>query len=187
MRTRNARRFFALAVLAGLASLFTLSFSADNTPYIVEWFTQRSKNFVRTLDTLCAVVGDTTQGPSVYCFGARKVVWRLQANSGTCSTLTVEVSNNDTDWVSTSSKNLVDVVTDFAVGDSLNQGGAIIALISEGHAGEESVGLPWRYARMFTRQRTGYTMTTASAGPTVACRTRADSLRWKAYITWSAP
>jgi len=158
------------------------------TPNIVARNPSRVNHFVRTLDTLCAALSDTTEGPSVYCFGARKVVWRLQANSGTCSTLTVQVSNNDTDWVSTSSKNLVDVVTDFVVGDSLNQGGTIIALISEGHTGEESGGLPWRYARMFTRQRIGHVVgVSANTSPTTACRTRADSLRFHVYTVWSAP
>jgi hypothetical protein len=186
---KHARKLWAVLLLGVLAAAVAVGIvAAQDRPVIVERMPGRANQFVRALDTLCAAVGDTTEGPSVYCFGARQVIFRIQANSGTCSLFTVQVSNNDTTWQAAAAGNQMDVGTDFNAGDSLNTGGETIVLWPDlASTATAEGGLMWRYARVFTRQRTGYTTTTASAGPTVACRTRADSLRFRTYVQWTAP
>jgi hypothetical protein len=138
---------------------------------------------------MCAVASDTLVGPSVYCFGARKVIWRIQANSGTCSTFTVQVSNNDSTWrLAEGGSNNTDAESDLTVGDSLNTGGVLMTLFSSGPVvGRIDGGIPYRYARLFVRRRIGWSTATASASPSVACRTRCDSLRWNSSVVWSSP
>lgn len=183
------RRWLAIAVLLVVMSptvvgIMAKGAAAQSEPKIWEQFVDPGKNFVRNPDSMCKCVADTLVGPSVRVFGASKVVFTIQANSGTCSLFTAQVSNNDTTWQAAASGSHTGVLNDFSVGDSLNTGGEILTIYPVTFL---SGGLPWRYARVFVTRRTGYTTTTASAGPTVACRTRADSLRWKVYIQRTAP
>ena len=184
------RRMLAVGALLALFGMVVVGapvnlLRAQESPAFSEYFVNKGSFFIRTLDTMCAVLGDTTEGPSVYCFGARRVIFKLQANRGTCSTMTVQVSNNDTTWWAAVAKNLTTVLTDFASGDSLNAGGAITTLIPQDGGVTSTGGIPWRYARMFTTQRNNKL---SDGNPnTTNCRSRADSLRWKIYVQTSAP
>lgn len=185
MRSRKLLSIIVLGVIAGAAVWSAVS--AQTRAHYTNNREIRSSHFVRTLDTLCACVSDTTAGPSQYVYLAKSVIFRLQANSGTCSLLTVQVSNNDSTWVAAPNI-FASSFTNFTVGDSLNTGGALVKLVATDSTRLQSNAvIPYKFARLVARQRTGYTTGTASAGPTVACRTRADSLRFHATVVWSNP
>lgn len=187
---KGIRKRTVSAVL--LAACVAVAVSAQDGPRITAHYTgrftdERQINFVRQPDSTCACLSDTTQGPSVWCYGARWVTFRLQANSGTCSTMTVQVSNNDTTWKTVSSLSGLTAVSDFVTGDSLNAGGTIVTLTNH-DATNLASGVPaaiqWRYARMFARQKAGVTSNNNCA---TLCRAKVDSLRFKAYVGWTAP
>jgi len=173
-----------------LAATMAWAQSEDRARITAHWTPlfgdNRAIEFVRHPDTTCACLSDTTMGPSLFMFGARRVLWKIQGNSGTCSLVTVQVSNNDTAYVTPPGTDFT-VINNFAVGDSLNTGGVLVTLIPTDSTRTGESFVKWRYSRVFVRSRTGYTTTTASAGPTVACRSKSDSLRWKAYVQWTAP
>lgn len=158
---------------------------AQARPDIEEKFVRTGTYFVRQPDTTCACISDTTTGPSVYCFGARRIIWRIQANSGTCSTLTVQVSNNDTTYISMPGL-FVAAHHNFVVGDSLNTGNGVMVAVYpvDSVRTNAAVGFPYRFSRVVARQRAGVT---SNNDCTILCRAKVDSLRWKAAIVWSAP
>lgn len=179
-----SKRLRSIAASVLMAATFTglvavAQESANIVPYFVNPVTAQ---FVRQPDTTCACVSDTTMGPSVFVYGAREVLLRLQANSGTCSTVTFQASNNDTNWVTPSNVVLVSRTT-FAVGDSLNQGGAMFRLIPRDSI-YSAPTIQYRYIRSFVRQRAGVT---SNNDCTILCRAKVDSLRWKYYVVKSAP
>ena len=172
-----------LVVIAFLILVVPIVYAQVQVPNIIPKTPSRKFHFVRQPDTTCACLSDTTMGPSVFCFGAKQVIWRLQANSGTCSTLTVQVSNNDTNYINAPTR-FVNVISPFAVGDSLNQGGAIVVLgaVDSLRGGFEVI--PWRFTRMFVRQRAGVT---SNNDCTILCRAKVDSLRFLINTVLTAP
>lgn len=181
MTMRRIAALLALLLLAAPAAVTaTQQANTDDAPKT------RARPFVRQPDTLCAAASDTLQGPSVFCYAAKAVIWKIRANAGTCSLITIEVSNNDTAW-STPPNGAVDVISEMATGDSLNTGGRT-AMLATANANLTANGvIPWRYCRAVVRRRVGFSTSTVSAGPTVACRTRVDSLRWNGAVVWSTP
>lgn len=141
-------------------------------------------------DTQCACVSDAINGPTVSVFMGTQAILGVRANSGSCSLLVVQVSMNDTNWVSTPSNhfqitsiNSANSSASFTKGDSLNAGGYFVSLLPiAGSLSTTTQGIPWQFARLQVTRFTGYTTTTASAGPTVACRARLDSLRFTSLV-----
>lgn len=191
---RMLRKWLAVAVLLAATSptvvgLMARDAGAQNdraniTAHYTDMFSDsRHKNFVRHPDTTCACLSDTTMGPSVYVFGARRIIWKVQANSGTCSTLTVQVSNNDTTYYTPPAAHF-SIISSFSVGDSLNSGGVLVTMVPRDSV-RPAIGIStWRYARMFVRQREGVT---SNNDCTILCRSKCDSLRFKAYVQWTDP
>lgn len=177
---------FRKPLALGLVMLLGTSFivSAQEAPNIYPMF-GGPRGFVRQPDTTCACLSDTTMGPSVYCFGARRVIWNIRANSGTCSTLTVQVSNNDTTYLA-APRQWIQVLGEFAVGDSLNAGGGtmITVIPVDSVRTNAAQGFPYKYCRVFVRQRLGVT---SNNDCTALCRAKVDSLRWTGNVVWSTP
>lgn len=184
----RGRRLLASGVLVALWGALALSGMAKaqtTQPRFADYFVKRAAGFVRTTDTACAVISDTLEGPSVRCFGARKVIWIIQANFGTCSLMTVQVSNNDTAWSAAAGKALVDVQQDFIPGDSLNTGGVRVELRATDLANGSGDGIPYEFSRLFATLRDNKK---SDGNPNLQnCRSRADSLRWKAFVQITAP
>lgn len=190
MKNHQVRQWGAIAVTIGLASLLGAALAERPEIQPVYDYKLRAGQFVRQPDTMCAVASDTLRGPSVDCFGAMAVVWRIRANSGTCSTLTAQVSKNDTNWIDANSVKATKFLvsrTEFAVGDSLNQGGTLLKVIAWDSTLASQVAIPYAFNRVILRRRVGMTAGGGMSGPTPACRTRCDSIRWSARVQWSAP
>ena len=192
MGNRESRRRW-IGLAAGCCAMVGVAL-ADQFPNIVPHH-QREANqvpFVRHPDTTCAFYSDTLTGPSVYCFGARQVIWRIQANSGTCSLLVMQVSQNDTNWTDANAADPAKFMlwqSEFIVGDSLNQGGVISTLrniYDNGASQTVTAGIPYRFSRVYMRRRKGFSTETSPA-PTVKCAARCDSLRWSAWVQFTAP
>lgn len=195
----NRRASYAVAVIAAIAVVCLLSarsYSDSDKAYFEERFTGKGDYWARVSDTTCAAVAETLTGPSVYIFGAAQVIARIQANSGVCSLVTWQMSQNDTNYTSTNGTATSTGVkyypggTTLTVGDSLNRGGIFVLLHPQTNSANDvqrTQLFGWRYARVFVTTRTGYTTATASAGPTVACRTKLDSLRISYYVQRNAP
>lgn len=181
------RKWLAVAGLLAMTATFVMGQSNDRvgmTAHYTELFREnRVLEFVRQPDTTCACLSDTTTGPSIRIFGARRVIWRIQANSGTCSLVTVQVSNNDSTWVSAPNA-YTSMITTFAVGDSFNTGGVQFVLFPSDSARIGAGVMPWRFSRVIVRQRAGVT---SNNNCTALCRAKVDSLRFKAYVQWTQP
>lgn len=197
----NNRSFWASfgLLVASIAALIAATAHSDGEKAFLDTrWDSRADAWVRTSDTACAAVPETLTGPSLYCFGAAQAIFRVQANSGTCSLITVQMSMNDTNWTNQAAdansgiqaRVHPGVAGVFVVGDSLNRGGVFVNIYprftSATDVGRAMI-IPWRYTRLFITTRTGYTVSTASAGPTVACRTKLDSLRITGYVQRNAP
>lgn len=194
------RSLLAVAALIVTAILVLSSIKAQSDSdgaYLETRWGPKVDSWVRASDTMCACVAETLTGPSIYCFNAAQALFRVQANSGACSLIVMQVSMNDTFWTTangsvTNTNVQVTPSTSnvYTVGDSLNRGGVMFILrpfIVSSNDAWRSATIPWRYARLIFTTRTGYTTATASAGPTVACRTKLDSLRITGYTQRNAP
>lgn len=176
------RRIAAGLALVALAACGVLAVHAEG-PFTKTYFDGPRPNefFIRQPDSVCKAIADTLAGPSVYCRGATRVLWIIRANSGTCSLFTAQVSNNDTTWQAAASGISVNVLNEFSVGESLNTGGQMLTVLPIDVANVAATTIPWRFSRLFVTRRTG---STSALDVTVLCRSRADSLRWTAVVSW---
>jgi hypothetical protein len=186
----NSRRVLAVGVMLACALVIVVAQvrgqGYDQTFYDRQ--SNRTADFVRHPDTTCGCISDTIAGPTVWCLGAKQVLWKVRANSGRCSLMTVQVSNNDTNWVAAAGGVTTDVTTSgmtnvaWAKTDSLNRGGAI-HLLTPTFVGTITPmgGIPWRYTRLFVTLLAGVT---SNNDCTILCRGKCDSLRWSAYVQY---
>jgi len=184
-RNHQVRRCAGLLVLAGLLALIGAAMAArPGIDYFYGYEDRyRAGQFVRhppdsNSGSPCKQASDTLTGPSVYCLGARKVIWRIKANSGTCSTLTAQVSRNDTTWLNAASPQLAVVMSDFNLNDSLNAGGKVVTILPRDTLGYGQAGIAYAYSRVFVRRK---------SGGVSLCNSRLDSLRWAAAVLWTDP
>lgn len=174
------RKLLAIAAMLALIGL-VVSAGADGTFNPPSPIEIDDSNQSQSIDSTCACVADTIKGPALAVFGAFSANLQVTASAGGCSLIVAQVSHNGAVWLPAATYLEVTNYPTYAVYDSLNQGGVVTQLlprVTGSLTAFRGATIPFAYARLCVIRRTGYTTTTASDGPTVACRTRLTGLQF---------
>lgn len=167
------RKLLAIAAMLGLA--IAMLAHADGTFNPPQPIDPDAEVIQQSVDTVCACVADTIKGPTLAIFNAYEAMLSVRAVAGGCSLIVAQVSHDGAVWLPAATYCEVTNYPTYAVYDSLNQGGVVCQLLPR-VAGAlttyKGSTIPFQFARLCLIRRTGYTTGTASADPTVACRTR---------------
>lgn len=176
------RRLLAGCSLIALG-LFTALAVAQQATITTQYNGPNPNWFIRSVACNVATV-DTLAGPSVWCFGAKQVIWVIRDNQGPCSLSTIHVSMNDTLWeIGTQNSVLIfNDMTSTPSLDSLNAGGRSISLLpTETGAGAPLNRIPWNYCRAVLTPR----LDGSDGAGAVLCNSGMDSVRFIAHVVWN--
>ena len=173
------RRVLAVSLVLGLIAVAALAVAQQAT--ITTQYNGSNLNwFIRSVACNVPTV-DTLAGPSVWCFGAKQVIWVIRDNQGPCSLSTIHVSMNDTLW-EIGTQNSVVIFNDLTSLDSLNAGGRSISLLpTETGAGAPLNRIPWNYCRAVLTPR----LDSAADAGAALCNSGMDSVRFIAHVVWN--